>query len=259
MTAMRKKVWQNLKHSYLDHRKMVIDLTICILVLLGAYLAIHAFEAGELLYEFTREHEDLDLDELLLVILVAYILLSIFSFRRYFELREMVIKANTDSLLGIINRGRGGELIRRELQQLQRGTRESALIMFDIDHFKQINDTYGHASGDMVLCEVASLVSQEIREQDVLIRWGGEEFLILCCSITLPRCVEMAERLRELVAMHRFGSLPTVTVSCGVTALVADQSLREQIDRVDEKLYQSKREGRNRVSGGEEAVDAGMV
>ena len=246
---MRKKVWQNLKHSYLDNRRMVIDLTISIFVLAGAYLVIHALEAGELLYDFTREHEDLDLDEVLLVILVAYILLSIFTIRRYFELREMVIKANTDSLIGFLNRDRGSDLIRRELQQVERGTKESALIMFDIDHFKDINDTYGHSSGDMVLCEVASLVTGEIREHDELIRWGGEEFLILCRSISLPRCVEMAERLRELIAAHSFGSLPKVTASFGVTGLVADQSLREQVNRVDENLYTSKRGGRNRVTG----------
>lgn len=246
---MKKRIRDKLKHYYLDNRSSLLDGFVLILAIVISAWFIHTFQAGELMYDFTREHESLDLDEIILVAILFCVYLSIFTFRRYLELRRMVMKAHTDSMLGIMNRGRGSELIRRELKHLEQKSRPSSLVMFDIDNFKYVNDTYGHDKGDVVLREIATTIMREIRETDELIRWGGEEFLILCSGISLEEGVEMAERLRNAIEEQRFDFMPKVTASFGVTTLAAGQPLREQIARVDENLYTSKQRGRNIVTG----------
>ena len=234
-----------LKHILLDNRAILIDGLVMVVAIVVTGVVIGSLEFGEAVHGFMKKYEHIELDEIILVVLMSYFYLSIFTLRRFFELRRMVVKANTDPLIGIMNRGRGSELIRRELERIERKSRPSTLIMFDIDRFKHINDTYGHDKGDLVLREVAAIVTREVREHDVLIRWGGEEFIILCPDTTLKNGVELAERLRCAIEAHQFDFIRKVTASFGVTALVAGQSLRDQINRVDENLYESKAGGRN--------------
>lgn len=239
-----------LKHYFLDNQNSLVDGFLLVVAIVVTGWLIHTYEAGEVLYEFTQQHEGLELDEIILILLASYFYLSLYTIRRYYELRRMVFKAHTDALVGIRNRGRGSELIRRELERLQKSGGESVLVMFDVDNFKKINDTHGHENGDVVLREIAATVSGEIREIDEFIRWGGEEFLVLCPSTSLLSGMELAERLRQAIARLRFDFLTKVTASFGVSPLIAGQSLREQIHRVDENLYASKRQGKDRVTGG---------
>jgi diguanylate cyclase (GGDEF)-like protein len=120
--------------------------------------------------------------------------------------------------------------------------------MFDIDHFKSINDTYGHDVGDAVLCEISQLVRENMRGTDSLARWGGEEFMVLSRQTSMQRARRLAERLRLAVAEFPFTDVPRqITSSFGVAVLTTGETTDDLIKRVDLALYEAKDTGRNRV------------
>jgi diguanylate cyclase (GGDEF)-like protein len=144
------------------------------------------------------------------------------------------------------------EQLDKEISRARRYQRPLALIMFDLDHFKRINDTYGHLAGDYVLRETAALVRGRIRRDEIFARYGGEEFAVLLPETDLAGAVRVAEEIRKLVSEHSFTfereSIP-VTVSLGAAQL--DDGARtpeEFVDLADRKLYEAKRSGRNRVA-----------
>ncbi|MEF2230618.1 MAG: diguanylate cyclase [Pseudodesulfovibrio sp.] len=153
-------------------------------------------------------------------------------------------EAATDPLTLALNR-RGFRVL------LDRAAADGApfsLVMFDIDHFKSVNDTWGHDAGDAVLRETAALVRENIRETDTLARWGGEEFMVLSRHPDPDRALGMAERLRRAVAGYAFDGVPrTVTASFGVAFAAPGRSPEELVRRVDAALYRAKETGRNRV------------
>ncbi|MCE1197307.1 GGDEF domain-containing protein, partial [bacterium] len=126
------------------------------------------------------------------------------------------------------------------------------LFMIDIDHFKRVNDTYGHSIGDDVLKMVASSLSSSVRPLDAAARWGGEEFVLICANISEDKLPDVAERIRFVVGAsglptENFGVI-AVTVSVGVTRAVAGDTLESAIARADAALYEAKRSGRNRCA-----------
>ncbi len=127
-----------------------------------------------------------------------------------------------------------------------------SLVMFDVDHFKKVNDNYGHLAGDAVLVKLSALAQQMIRTEDVLARYGGEEFAVICRGTPLLNAGVLGERLRAAVEAAVFdyqgGRLP-VTISVGVAALpeANSNSTQELIGAADEALYEAKKSGRNRV------------
>jgi len=122
-----------------------------------------------------------------------------------------------------------------------------SLIMFDIDHFKKVNDTYGHAVGDYVLQTLTQIVKMDLRETDYLVRWGGEEFIIIAPDTDVRRAEILAERVRKSAEEYSFDQVGTVTVSFGVTQFTGDDTEDTFIKRTDDALYSAKRMGRNRV------------
>jgi len=164
------------------------------------------------------------------------------------EIYRMTI---VDGLTQIHNKRALFEALEKELMRARRYERDLALLMFDIDFFKRINDQYGHLAGDHVLRELARIVQERIRREEVFARYGGEEFVILLPETPLPGAAALAESLRARVANHPFvfqGERIPVTVSIG-TALLGenDKVASDLIQRADEKLYEAKRGGRNRV------------
>lgn len=156
-------------------------------------------------------------------------------------------EASTDPLTGAMNRRSFMRILDQELAL----NREVSLIMFDIDHFKSINDTYGHDIGDAVLKEISQLVRENIRENDSLIRWGGEEFMVLAPNSNIARAMRMAERMRSKVEGFRFSGVPrAVTSSFGVACRADFETGERFLKRVDQALYQAKDSGRNRVVQG---------
>lgn len=165
----------------------------------------------------------------------------------YEEIYRMTI---VDGLTQIHNKRYLFEALERELIRARRHSRALSLIMFDIDFFKRINDECGHLAGDYVLRELAEVVQERIRRDEVFARYGGEEFAIMLPETELEGATTLAETLREKVAEHRFsfqGESISVTVSLGCASMEPDDTATAIIARADEKLYQAKRSGRNRV------------
>lgn len=161
------------------------------------------------------------------------------------ELRE---QAHHDALTGLLNR-RAGEL---QLQRCQRAAQVEcqgyALILADIDAFKSINDRFGHEEGDRVLQRCASLLSRKVRSGDALIRWGGEEFLIVLPGCKLAAAQELAERIRRTMASEQDAVVGTITLSLGVAAWQPGECSSTLLRRTDQALYRAKTSGRNQVA-----------
>ena len=158
-----------------------------------------------------------------------------------------------DGLTQVYNKRYFLETLEREIGRAQRYRRELSLIMFDIDHFKQVNDTYGHLAGDYVLKQLAVVIKSRIRREDILSRYGGEEFAIVLPEIDVQNAVQFGEKVRRLTerAVFRFEDTDIpVTVSVGIAALKPElQDPLEFIKLADDNLYQAKSAGRNRVVG----------
>ena len=156
----------------------------------------------------------------------------------------------TDPLTGLGNRRYLDIVASPRFEAIERGQNGFGLFMIDIDHFKSVNDTYGHTIGDEVLKMVASTLGSAIRPLDAAVRWGGEEFIIICANVPAEKLAELAERVRFVVAeswlsTKAFGNI-AVTVSIGAAKAVAGDTLATVVARADAALYQAKNSGRNR-------------
>lgn len=154
----------------------------------------------------------------------------------------------TDSLTQLFNRRHMESLIQDELERAQRYQQSTALILLDLDHFKAVNDNYGHPTGDKVLRHVSDILSGNLRQSDLLGRWGGEEFLILLPQINLAAAASVAEKLRQAVCAANFGVQEPLSISLGVAELLPDEIAGDWIKRADQALYTAKHLGRNQVA-----------
>jgi two-component system, cell cycle response regulator len=166
---------------------------------------------------------------------------------------EIYRLTTVDGLTQVYNKRYFLETLEREMGRAQRYGRDLSLIMFDIDHFKQVNDTFGHLAGDYVLKQLASVIRARIRREDVLARYGGEEFAIVLPEIDRHNALIFAEKVRKLIERARFKFEDTdipVTVSVGVASLGREVTEPlEFIKAADDRLYEAKSAGRNRVIG----------
>ncbi|WP_051676901.1 transporter substrate-binding domain-containing diguanylate cyclase [Maridesulfovibrio frigidus] len=154
----------------------------------------------------------------------------------------------TDRLTGVFNRHMLDEEMKRELARAGRYHSYFSVIILDIDHFKKVNDTYGHHVGDTVLVAISCLLSGNVRETDVVGRWGGEEFLIICPEVKIDGATRLAEKLRGRVEALRFEAVKgSVTASFGVASFVKGESSEDLIKRADRALYKAKDISRNCV------------
>ena len=164
----------------------------------------------------------------------------------HLRVAELERASSTDALTGAWNRAHLDRVTEAEAARSRRFRQPVSLILLDIDHFKDVNDTFGHQTGDMVLCELVGVVGAAIRGGDLLFRWGGEEFVVLAPSTGYRQGEVLAESLRNKVAAHPFAGGP-MTVSIGVAELNGAESMAAWFARVDAALYAAKRAGRNRV------------
>ncbi len=165
---------------------------------------------------------------------------------------EIYRMTTVDGLTQVFNRRYFEDAIEREMSRSRRYTRPLSLVLLDIDHFKKINDTFGHLAGDAVLKEVALTVRGRTRREDVFARFGGEEFALLLPEVDSKGAALLAEKARKLIEKHTFTfddeDIP-VTMSAGVaTVQKKNETATELIKRADEKLYEAKSAGRNRVA-----------
>jgi two-component system cell cycle response regulator len=160
------------------------------------------------------------------------------------EIRELSL---TDPLTGVGNRRRLDDSLNREVEHAARYKHSLSLVMLDIDHFKQVNDTWGHEAGDHVLKETGAALLTISRKADIVTRMGGEEFVVLLPSTDLAEAVACAERLRGALEVRDFGLPRLVTSSFGVSSLLPGESGTSLLARADAALYAAKQQGRNRV------------
>jgi diguanylate cyclase (GGDEF)-like protein len=156
-------------------------------------------------------------------------------------------RALTDQLTDLSNRRAGERYVAREVARAQRTRRPLSFVMFDVDHFKRVNDTHGHLAGDIVLKRVSGWMTSLLRAGDIAVRWGGEEFLAILADTGLEEARQFGERVRRQIEEVDFGEVGRITISGGAAEYRIGEHPDETISRADANLYQAKSLGRNRV------------
>ncbi|MDH1056124.1 diguanylate cyclase [Pseudomonas alcaligenes] len=161
--------------------------------------------------------------------------------------RKLARQAVTDALTGLANRKQLNRFSQGTVETARRHHRPLAVVLFDIDHFKVVNDQHGHLVGDQVLCDIATLLARAVRQGDCLGRWGGEEFLLICPETRGEQALQLAERILAQARNLPLATGKPCTLSAGVAQLGAGDSVNDLLQRADEALYQAKTQGRDRA------------
>ena len=159
--------------------------------------------------------------------------------------KELEKLATIDKLTGIYNRRSIDEFLQIEIEVAKRHSQALSLILIDIDHFKSVNDTYGHQTGDEVLKQTTKIISQNLRKSDIFGRWGGEEFVIISPQANKDETFKLAEKLRVAVENHKFDTVEHKTISIGIAELDNNDDEKVLIEKADKALYEAKNGGRN--------------
>ncbi|MBC3889044.1 diguanylate cyclase [Acetobacterium paludosum] len=164
------------------------------------------------------------------------------------KLRDEIQKlSETDKLTQLYNRLKLDEALKKEFKKAKKKGGSFALIMLDIDHFKRINDNFGHQAGDAVLIELATTLKDSIRSRDIVGRWGGEEFLFILPATDANGAIMLAEKIRNCIREKLFPRQKSITVSLGVTVYRGDSIIETIVSRADEAMYVAKKNGRDQV------------
>ncbi|PWJ68973.1 diguanylate cyclase (GGDEF)-like protein [Fibrobacter sp. UWR4] len=164
------------------------------------------------------------------------------------EKSEYEKSSKEDPLTGCLNRAGFSSVLLREQENLSKNDSPVSFVILDIDHFKKINDAYGHNVGDEVLVNLTKLIQSKIRNTDALVRWGGEEFVILCGDTPIQNAQFLAEKLRMAIESTPLIKQQQVTCSFGIAEMIAGEDPKRLFERADKALYASKEGGRNRVT-----------
>jgi diguanylate cyclase (GGDEF)-like protein len=156
--------------------------------------------------------------------------------------------ASADPLTGLANRRGGEKDIAAEISRARRQNTALSCVLLDIDHFKEVNDTFGHQAGDYVLREISALLRRTVRAYDILVRWGGEEFLLVLPGVEQAQALKLAERIRQAIENMPLAGIGGITASVGVAALGNDYSFEAMFASADRRLYSAKASGRNTVA-----------
>ncbi|HEX4323502.1 MAG TPA: GGDEF domain-containing protein [Gaiellaceae bacterium] len=189
-----------------------------------------------------------------LLALVALMLLTLVLARpllRAFRwTEEQASEARIDSLTGLANRRAVEEILAAEISRAQRFAHQLAVVLLDLDRFKEINDSFGHAAGDVMLRAVSRLLTSLARQGDTVARWGGEEFVVVLPETDPAGARRFAERLRRTIEAHSVGEMETTT-SCGVASMLPEDTVEDLLGAADQALYLAKTNGRNRTESAE--------
>ncbi len=186
------------------------------------------------------------------VLIVSLLLIFLLYRQRLLKRHNTALLAltRTDTLTGIASRHYLDQEIERLLEHYRRYGEIFSLMVIDLDHFKAVNDRFGHPMGDRVLIEFVEQVKRFLRRADLFGRWGGEEFLVLCPHTSQAQVAVLAERIRNAIALHRFEAIGDLTVSIGLATCESKETTAAQlVSNADKALYAAKEAGRNRVAG----------
>lgn len=168
--------------------------------------------------------------------------------------KELEKLAITDKLTNIYNRRKLDEMLEHELNRSQRFKHTFAVVILDIDHFKKVNDTYGHQEGDKVLIQIANILKTHIRKTDIVGRFGGEEFVIICPESHQENVYNLIEKIRLYIENYTFENIGNITASFGITMLQENDTEEALLKRADDALYKAKNNGRNQVFVNNEGI-----
>lgn len=188
---------------------------------------------------------------IVIALVITALVLALVYFTLNWYQRRLEQMATTDKLTGAANRHVFQMLFSQIVGNARRRNESVALMCLDIDGFKQINDRYGHQSGDGVLRQFTDVVNSVIRDSDTLCRWGGDEFLVLMAGCDATEASSVAEKIRRAIGEHRFtfnGQSVGLTASIGITRVAMEDSMDSAVARADQALYQAKEAGRNRIA-----------
>jgi len=163
------------------------------------------------------------------------------------KIKEVALLSNIDPLTSIANRRSFEKELSKEVLRSRRYNHPLSLAIFDIDLFKDVNDTYGHNKGDLILQKLCELISANIRELDCFARWGGEEFVLIFPELTLEKALIVTEKLRATISQYEIEPNLYITCSFGVTECTDKDTIEDLFQRIDNSLYQAKSNGRNRI------------
>jgi diguanylate cyclase (GGDEF)-like protein len=230
-------VWPVLWTTFFFGRRGAISIVACIGV-------AHAITL--LLLPAASSYPGRWVDVMVSVSVVAVVVLTLVH-RNDMLLTQLAEEARTDTLTGLLNRRGFDERAALELAHARRDGRSVAVVTFDIDFFKRVNDEWGHEIGDRVLVRIGELLANLTREIDVAARFGGEEFVVLLPGCTSSQAETFTERIRHALAADDSADLPTVRLSAGILAEVAPLGIETMLRGADSALYNAKRAGRDRV------------
>jgi diguanylate cyclase (GGDEF)-like protein len=215
---------------------------------LGWYLLVEQDESTAIKPLQTMLLINLAVSAIAIILILLLILPTVHIYQRRLEKI-----ATTDTLTGLINRQAFDILFSEYLNYAIRSNATLSAVMFDIDHFKQINDRYGHLTGDRVIKQVAEIARNSVRRHDFIARWGGEEFMVLLKDCEIAQAEIVAEKIRSAIANHDFKldeDRSVVTISAGVANYTAEETAESFFTRIDKALYRAKQSGRDRIELG---------
>jgi diguanylate cyclase (GGDEF)-like protein/PAS domain S-box-containing protein len=163
------------------------------------------------------------------------------------QTKELKLLAVTDKLTGLYNRVKLDDELASSYEYYKKFKENFSIVMLDIDHFKAVNDTYGHQVGDTVLREMAMLIKDSIRSTDIIGRWGGEEFMLICPKTDSSNAYAVAQNIRENIQTHNFPRVGSLTISAGVSDIISNEDVNALVNSADSLLYDAKHNGRNVV------------
>lgn len=244
---LKNKHSQSLSHMLAIDKRPWFDAAALVIAVTLTYMSVSSFAPELEIYQLIFKPGSETLSFAIITLAISFFYVLVFAIRRLNELGTKIEQANTDSLVGIFNRRKGTELLIEAIHKANLHHIPLSVIMLDIDNFKDINDKFGHDAGDEVLKGVIELVQSCSRHSDILIRWGGEEFIVGCSGTSIHAANKLATRIRQAIEEYKFAFGQQVTASFGVTEYQLCEDLDQLVKRVDNHLYKSKKSGKNNV------------
>jgi diguanylate cyclase (GGDEF)-like protein len=225
------------------------ELLIIVIFNILMLLLFMEIDSLESIYHYASQHEHYELDEFIPLCFTLSISLTVFSLRRWQDGNKLLIKihsiATQDHLTQLFNRRYIQEALQLELERSERTDSIFSIMVIDIDHFKSVNDTYGHNIGDQVLMEFSKILTDSVRTIDLVARWGGEEFLIICPETDINGAKKLGEKLLNAIRSNSNNNIQHVTASIGIACAGKSDTTESLIHKADDCLYQAKNTGRD--------------
>ena len=218
------------------------------LVLLVVFNAVVFY----LFYDIARESESLQTGKVALLFIALAFSLCFFALRRWQEMKTLLQQAHVESIIdtltAVYNRTYMQQIIEIEVERASRSKTPLSVMLIDIDNLQKINEKYGHDLGDTIILDLSAILTQVVRKVDIIARWEGGKFMILCPDTDLEGAQIAAERVLERVRASSFGAAGYITASIGMTTVKQDDEIDAFIHRTDLALGEAKKSGKNRIT-----------